>query len=89
MRNILSDGHPEKPLLLYVGRLGFEKRLHRLRNVLDENPNVHLAIVGHGPAEESLRECFKGYPVTFAGKMEGTFKICFQFILIHSLINIH
>lgn len=31
MRVRLTDGHPEAPLLLYVGRLGAEKKLKTLR----------------------------------------------------------
>lgn len=31
MRDRLTDGHPESPLLLYVGRLGAEKKLKTLR----------------------------------------------------------
>jgi sulfoquinovosyltransferase len=31
MKVKLSDGHPEAPLLIYVGRLGFEKQLHKLK----------------------------------------------------------
>jgi sulfoquinovosyltransferase len=57
--------------LLYVGRLGIEKKLNRLRKVLDANPTARLAFVGGGPAEESLKEYFKGYPVTFLGSLSG------------------
>lgn len=34
MRERLTDGHPESPLLLYVGRLGAEKKLKTLRYVM-------------------------------------------------------
>jgi sulfoquinovosyltransferase len=46
MRSILTDGHPESPLIIYVGRLGMEKRLVALKRVLKENPSVRLAFVG-------------------------------------------
>ena len=31
MRHRLSDGHIDAPLLIYVGRIGAEKKLHRLK----------------------------------------------------------
>jgi sulfoquinovosyltransferase len=71
MRDYLSQENPDAPLLLYVGRVGTEKKLNRLRNVLDKNPGCRLAIVGKGPADDELREFFKGYPVFFAGQMTG------------------
>ena len=71
MRDFLSQGHKEAPLLVYVGRLGVEKKIHRLKTVLDKNPGARLAIVGKGPAEEQLREEFKSYPVFFSGQLLG------------------
>lgn len=71
MRNRLSDGHPEAPLLLYVGRLGFEKKIHRLKKVLESNPGSRLVIVGTGPAEGELKKVFAGIPVHFAGEIVG------------------
>lgn len=35
MRSKLSDGHPKDPLIIYVGRLGAEKRLRDLKGVLE------------------------------------------------------
>ena len=71
MRSILSNGHPEDPLLIYVGRLGLEKRLVALKRVLEEIPNARLALVGKGPYEGQLREVFKGMNVYFAGQLTG------------------
>ena len=39
-RTMLTDGHPEAPLLIYVGRLGVEKRLRDLKDVLAKLPEV-------------------------------------------------
>ena len=52
VREKLSSGSPDSPLLVYVGRLGREKRLTDLRAVLDANPTCRLAIVGKA-AEDS------------------------------------
>jgi glycosyltransferase involved in cell wall biosynthesis len=71
MRTRLSEDHTDAPLLLYVGRLGAEKKLDKLKGVLDRNPGARLALVGTGPAEKSLQEHFKGYPVHFAGQLLG------------------
>eukprot|EP01034_Spumella_vulgaris_P028986 gene28986-35951_t len=71
MRARLSEGHTDSPLLLYVGRLGAEKKLDKLKVVLDRNPGARLALVGTGPAEQALKEHFKGYPVNFVGQLSG------------------
>src|SRR5258708_34334940 len=51
-RNLLSGGEPEKPLLLYVGRLSAEKEVARLREVCRARPKARLAIVVHGPVRQ-------------------------------------
>lgn len=71
MRSRLTGSHPDSPLLLYVGRLGSEKKLERLKSVLDRNPGARLALIGAGPAEDALKEHFKDYPVHFAGQIVG------------------
>eukprot|EP01031_Cornospumella_fuschlensis_P032197 gene32197-38942_t len=71
MRQFLSQGEQHKSLLIYVGRLGKEKKIHRLKAVLQALPNTRLAIVGSGPAEGDLRREFSGLPVFFAGQMVG------------------
>jgi glycosyltransferase involved in cell wall biosynthesis len=71
MRNRLSDNHPERTLLLSVGRLAPEKQVEQIKAVLDTVPNTHLAIVGDGPYRKRLEEIYDGYPVTFVGYMSG------------------
>ncbi len=69
MRSRLTGGHPERPVLIYVGRLGFEKNLFFLRELLDRNPGVAMAFVGDGPARSELQAKFKGTPTTFLGTL--------------------
>lgn len=72
MRKALTDNHPNAPLMMYVGRLGSEKRIDDLKDVLSHLPrNTRLAIVGGGPHEEALREHFAGTKTVFAGMLHG------------------
>ena len=71
MREWLSQGQPERPLLLYVGRLSIEKNIKRLRRVLEAFPEVRLALVGGGPHEKQMREYFEGKNAFFAGYLTG------------------
>jgi len=71
MRAELSDDNSEAPLLLYVGRLGNEKCLKQLKDVLEAIPEARLALVGKGPAEDELRAHFAGTQTTFMGLMQG------------------
>ena len=71
MRARLTDGNPEAPLLIYVGRLGAEKKLKLLKGVLERIPGARLALVGGGPAEAELREHFKGTNTVFTGLLHG------------------
>ncbi len=71
MRQRLSGGHPEKLIFLYVGRLGPEKGLERLRPVLDLSPDVCLAFVGDGPARPALEKHFHGTATSFLGMLHG------------------
>ncbi len=71
MRNRLSDDEPDKPLLLYVGRLSAEKRIDRLRDAIRELPGTRLAIVGDGPARPDLERHFQQTPTVFTGYLRG------------------
>jgi glycosyltransferase involved in cell wall biosynthesis len=72
MRERLSGGHPDDPLLLCVGRLSYEKRIDWLYAPVTQLPNVRLALVGSGPAEAELKKRFKGTNTVFTGYMAGT-----------------
>uniref|UniRef100_A0A0G4H4D0 Glycosyltransferase subfamily 4-like N-terminal domain-containing protein n=1 Tax=Chromera velia CCMP2878 TaxID=1169474 RepID=A0A0G4H4D0_9ALVE len=72
----LKEGEAEEgPLLLYVGRLGAEKRLKELKAVLmnlrESGVKARLAIVGKGPQGEELREFFADTPTVFTGPLSG------------------
>ena len=71
MRRRLSGGEPDKPLMIYVGRLSHEKRLDWLYAPVTQIGGVRLAFVGSGPAEAYLRERFKGTDTVFTGYMSG------------------
>jgi glycosyltransferase involved in cell wall biosynthesis len=71
MRDRLSGGEPDKPLLLYVGRLSAEKEITELRAVIRTVPEARLAIVGDGPERHQLERYFEGTPTVFTGYMRG------------------
>jgi glycosyltransferase involved in cell wall biosynthesis len=67
----LSQGHPDSPLLLYVGRLSAEKEIERIKPVLEAIPNSRLALVGDGPHRSALEKHFAGTPTHFVGYLTG------------------
>ena len=71
MRSRLSEGHPDSPLLLYVGRLGAEKQIEAIKPVLEAIPEARLALVGDGPTRSQLEEYFAGTPTNFVGYLRG------------------
>jgi sulfoquinovosyltransferase len=71
MRSTLTSGHPEAPLIIYVGRLGAEKKLKQLKTVLERFPQTRLAIVGNGPYLEELQQHFEGTNTVFTGALTG------------------
>lgn len=71
MRSRLSQGHPDAPLLLYVGRVSAEKEIEQIKPVLEAIPEARLAIVGDGPHREALTAHFAGTPTHFVGYLQG------------------
>lgn len=71
MRDRLSQGHPDAPLLLYVGRLSAEKEIDRIKPVLESIPGARLALVGDGPHRQFLEQHFAGTPTHFVGYLQG------------------
>ncbi|WP_267384016.1 glycosyltransferase [Cyanobacterium sp. uoEpiScrs1] len=71
MRSRLSAGHPECPLLLYVGRVSPEKQIENIKPVLEAIPDARLAIVGDGPHKETLKAYFADTKTNFVGYLQG------------------
>ncbi|EDX87251.1 glycosyl transferase, group 1 family protein [Synechococcus sp. PCC 7335] len=71
MRSRLTQGHPEAPILIYIGRLSAEKEIDRIKPVLESIPDARLALVGDGPYREELEEHFEGTPTHFVGYLAG------------------
>jgi glycosyltransferase involved in cell wall biosynthesis len=71
VRSHLSQGHPESPLLLYVGRLSAEKEIEQIKPVLESIPGARLALVGDGPHRQELEKHFAGTATHFVGYLTG------------------
>ena len=71
MRSRLSQGHPDSPLLLYVGRLSAEKEIDRIKPVMAAIPGARLALVGDGPHRQALEQHFADTPTHFVGYLQG------------------
>ncbi|KAK9807085.1 hypothetical protein WJX73_002666 [Symbiochloris irregularis] len=72
MRSRMSGGNPSATILTYIGRLGAEKNLKVLRDILVKLPTgTCLCFVGDGPARADLEAHFKGHPVHFTGMLRG------------------
>ncbi|MDJ0533146.1 MAG: glycosyltransferase [Xenococcaceae cyanobacterium MO_207.B15] len=71
MRSRLSQGNPDSPLLLYVGRVSAEKQIDQIKPVLEAIPEARLAIVGDGPNREALEAHFAGTNTFFVGYLQG------------------
>jgi glycosyltransferase involved in cell wall biosynthesis len=71
MRSRLSQGHPDGPLLLYVGRVSAEKQIDEIKPILEAIPGTRLAIVGDGPHRATLEAHFAGTATHFVGYLQG------------------
>ena len=71
----LTGGHPEDPLVLFVGRISAEKSVERCFPIMEEVrrriPNARLALIGEGPQYEALRREMTQDWVTFTGYLSG------------------
>jgi glycosyltransferase involved in cell wall biosynthesis len=75
MRSRLTGGHPEAPLVVYVGRMSREKDLDELvepmRRLRERIPGARLAMVGSGPHLDELKRSFDPDSTVFTGYMSG------------------
>lgn len=71
MRHRLTQGHPEEPLLIYVGRIGAEKNLIFFKQLLARFPGCRLALVGDGPHKTTLENELRGTKTFFTGILHG------------------
>ena len=63
----------QKTVLLYVGRVSWEKNLRLLMQAYREmdHERCHLVIVGEGPARAEMQQELQDVPVTFTGYLQG------------------
>jgi glycosyltransferase involved in cell wall biosynthesis len=69
-----ARNQPEnKTVILYVGRVSWEKNLNLLVQAYQtmNHEQCHLVIVGDGPAHTELQQKLAGLPVTFTGYLTG------------------
>lgn len=71
MRLRLSNGEPNRPLIVHVGRIGVEKSLDFLKSVMDRLPEARIAFIGDGPYKPELESLFAGLPAVFTGMLQG------------------
>jgi glycosyltransferase involved in cell wall biosynthesis len=71
MRARLCGGEPERPLVVYAGRVSFEKRVDVLADAVRRLPGVRFAVVGEGPALDWLQRELSGTDTVFTGFLEG------------------
>ena len=69
----LGEEAENKTVLLYVGRVSWEKNLRLLMQAYRSmnHSNTHLVIVGEGPASVEMQQELAGLPVTFTGYLAG------------------
>lgn len=74
MRSALTGGHPDDPLVIFVGRISAEKSVERCVPIVEEVrrrvPNARLALVGEGPLYDELRATPPEW-ATFTGYLSG------------------
>jgi glycosyltransferase involved in cell wall biosynthesis len=67
------QGAEQPVILLYVGRISWEKNLRLLIQAYQrmDHQRCHLVVVGNGPAFTEVQSQLQGLPVTFTGYLTG------------------
>ncbi|HEY7356981.1 MAG TPA: glycosyltransferase family 1 protein [Ktedonobacterales bacterium] len=69
------SANPDAKLMLYVGRLSYEKNLDALlaafEAIENDEPDAHLVLVGDGPARQELEQALHGKRAHFTGYLSG------------------
>lgn len=71
VREKITQGHPDRTVLLYVGRLAAEKQIERIKEALAASPDLWLVVTGDGPYRTDLENIFQHSNVTFTGYLHG------------------
>lgn len=72
MRDQLSGGNPGSPLVVYAGRVSFEKRVDVLAEAAKLlRDEARFAVVGDGPALDWLKSEVEGTGTVFTGFLDG------------------
>ncbi|WKD58000.1 GDP-mannose-dependent alpha-mannosyltransferase [Corynebacterium capitovis DSM 44611] len=75
-RALLSDDHPDAPLVIYIGRMSAEKDVGRtlgiMERVRETVPGARLALVGEGPQYKELSATMDRDWITFTGYLSGS-----------------
>ncbi|OFT81821.1 glycosyltransferase family 1 protein [Corynebacterium sp. HMSC29G08] len=75
MRGMLSNGNPDDPLAIFVGRVSAEKSVERCLPIMEKLreriPNARLAVVGQGPQYKEVQRTFKHDWITLTGYLSG------------------
>ena len=71
MKDRLTGGRPDLPLVVYAGRVSFEKRVDVLADAVKRLPDVRFAVVGEGPALGWLKRALADTGTVFTGFLDG------------------
>lgn len=75
MRERLTSGHPDAPLVLFVGRVSAEKSVERCLPIMEalreRVPDARLAVVGDGPQFADIQRRFDREWIHLTGYLSG------------------